>query len=130
MEELVEGKGQPFDGYDDENPAYVYYIGWLADGTVFDSSFEGDFKTSTQLKNPYLIGYDSITGFKEGVEGMKVGGIRQLTMPASLGYGDQENGNIPANSTLRFIVYLIDNSDAPEPSKELIKLYERTQGDF
>ena len=80
----------------------VSYVGMLANGTVFDASANhgGSFS--------FVLGAGQvIKGWDEGVAGMKVGGKRTLVIPASLGYGPQANGPIPANSTLVFEVQLL-----------------------
>jgi FKBP-type peptidyl-prolyl cis-trans isomerase len=80
----------------------VSYVGMLTDGTVFDASANhGGSFTFT------LGGGQVIKGWDEGVAGMKVGGKRELVIPASLGYGAQANGPIPANSTLVFEIELL-----------------------
>jgi FKBP-type peptidyl-prolyl cis-trans isomerase FkpA len=79
----------------------VYYTGWLADGTKFDSSLDRG-----QTFDFTLGAGNVIAGWDEGVAGMKVGGIRLLVIPPSLGYGATANGPIPANSTLTFEVQL------------------------
>lgn len=83
--------------------ASVRYTGWLystaaADnkGTQFDS---GSFS--------FVVGQGVIPGFSQGVAGMQVGGLRRIVIPPALGYGNQANGSIPANSTLIFEVELI-----------------------
>ncbi len=46
-------------------------------------------------------------GWEQGIEGMKVGGRRQLIVPPSLGYGSEGVGSIPPNSTLVFVIELL-----------------------
>lgn len=80
----------------------VHYTGTLTDGTKFDSSLD----RGTPFT--FLLGAGKvIKGWDEGVAGIKVGGKRKLTIPAELGYGNQEVGTIPANSTLLFDVELL-----------------------
>ncbi len=95
QKDLEIGKGKEIKELKDGS---FYYIGWLADGTVFDSSFEKD-----GLKAPFSS-QNAIEGWQEGVKGMKPGGVRQLTIPANLAYGDKDSGKIPANSVLRFVI--------------------------
>ena len=86
----------------------VSYVGMLANGTVFDASANhGGSFTFTLGAGQVIKGWD------EGVAGMKVGGKRELVIPASLGYGAQANGPIPASSTLVFEVQLL-NVQAPK----------------
>jgi hypothetical protein len=87
--------------------ANVLYSGFLTNGTLFDASF--DHPPITPL--PVAIGQHTVVaGFEEGVTGMKVGEERVLVIPPNLGYGNQANGNIPANSTLIFLVKLVSLS--------------------
>jgi peptidylprolyl isomerase len=79
----------------------VHYTGTLQDGTVFDASRLHGGPVSFPLNQV-------IKGWTEGVGSMKVGGTRRLVVPPQLGYGNRANGPIPANSTLTFIVELID----------------------
>lgn len=80
----------------------VNYIGTLTNGTKFDSSFDRN-----QPFTFTLGGGQVIKGWDEGVVGMKVGGKRKLVIPPSLGYGNQAQGSIPANSTLVFEITLV-----------------------
>jgi len=48
-----------------------------------------------------------ISGWDEGVRGMKVGGKRQLVIPPNLGYGTGGSGAIPANAILVFEITLL-----------------------
>jgi FKBP-type peptidyl-prolyl cis-trans isomerase len=82
----------------------VQYVGMLTDGTVFDAS-----KNHGTAGFTFKLGAGQvIKGWDEGVAGMKVGGTRELVIPASLAYGSQSVGSIPANSTLVFQVELLD----------------------
>lgn len=83
--------------------ASVHYTGWLTNGTKFDSSKDRNDPF------PFKLGAGRvIQGWDEGVQGMKIGGVRKLTIPASLGYGASGAGNvIPPNATLVFEVELL-----------------------
>ena len=84
--------------------AVVHYTGWLTNGTKFDSS-----KDRGQPFTFPLGGGRVIKGWDEGVQGMKVGGTRKLTIPSNLGYGAQGAGGvIPPNATLVFEVDLLE----------------------
>lgn len=105
----------------------AYYIGWNPSGKVFDSSISG-----TSLKAPLDVKPGSvITGWTEGVDGMKVGGVRELTIPADKAYGSSGQGaDIPANTPLKFIIMIIPKQEAipqPQASQELQQLYARQQ---
>lgn len=87
----------------------VLYIGKLTNGNVFDSSASHGNKPLA-----FTLGQQGlIAGFQIGVNGMKVGGERVMSIPPELGYGAQAvtdaSGTviIPANSTLLFDVKLL-----------------------
>jgi FKBP-type peptidyl-prolyl cis-trans isomerase len=101
----------------------AYYIGWLSDETVFDSSFN-DAANPTSLLAP-LPGGNMIEGWNIGIIGMRIGGVREITIPSELAYKDEERGSIPANSPLKFIVMLIPPVEEIEPSEELLELYNK-----
>ena len=73
------------------------YTGWLADGTQFDSNQAEGFQFT-------LGAGEVITGWDQGVPGMKVGGVRKLIIPSGLAYGASGVGPIPPNANLVFDV--------------------------
>jgi peptidylprolyl isomerase len=82
----------------------IHYTGWLENGAKFDSSLDRGAPFMFPVGQDYVI-----PGLEEGISGMKVGGKRQLVIPAELAYGDQGAGDvIPANATLVFEVELLD----------------------
>ena len=100
IEDLVVGTGAaPTAG----QKVTVHYTGWLTNGTKFDSSKD--------RRDPFVFALGKgqvIKGWDEGVQGMKVGGTRKLTIPAALGYGARGAGGvIPPNATLLFEVELL-----------------------
>lgn len=80
----------------------VHYTGHFVDGTVFDSSV-----TRGEPFQFVLGSGQVIKGWDEGLVGMKVGGKRILAVPPELGYGPNDYGPIPGNSTLIFEVELL-----------------------
>ena len=82
----------------------VHYTGWLTSGKKFDSSIDKDRAFSLSLGAGQVI-----PGWDEGIEGMRVGGHRQLVVPSDLAYGDAGYPPIiPEKATLVFEVYLLD----------------------
>lgn len=82
---------------------YITYTGRLMDGTAFESNDKPEAMPFT-----FNLGERDqvIEGWRLGIMGMKVGGVRKLRIPAHLAYGDMELGPIPANSDLEFEVRL------------------------
>jgi FKBP-type peptidyl-prolyl cis-trans isomerase len=76
----------------------VHYVGWLEDGTRFDSSRDHDHPLTFRLGAG-----DALKGWDEGLVGMKVGGRRKLVIPPDLGFGRQGVGDVvPPNAILYY----------------------------
>ena len=100
IEDLKIGDGQEVEKL---NIVTVNYTGLLENGTKFDSSLNPG---RTPFR--FTVGAGQvIKGWDEGLMGMKIGGKRKLTIPPELGYGNRDNGPIPANSTLIFEIDLL-----------------------
>jgi len=101
IQDLIVGRGATARSGDD---VVVHYVGKLTNGQQFDSS--------RNRRDPldFALGAgDVIKGWDQGVEGMKVGGLRKLTIPPELAYGDKGCGGvIPPNATLVFDVELLE----------------------
>jgi len=81
----------------------VHYTGWLKDGTKFDSSVDRGKPFEFTLGAGQVI-----PGWDQGVEGMKVGGKRELIIPPDLAYGKKGAGGvIPPEATLKFEIALL-----------------------
>jgi FKBP-type peptidyl-prolyl cis-trans isomerase len=78
----------------------VHYEGRLIDGKVFDSSYARNEPATFPLSGV-------IYGWQEGVPLMRVGEVFEFAIPAALGYGDRDLGDIPPNSALLFKVELL-----------------------
>ena len=101
IEDLIIGVGTIAEKY---SIVTVHYTGKLQDGTVFDSS-----QRIGQEPFRFTLGVGQvIDGWDQGIIGMKVGGHRKLKIHPKLGYGSQDKGVIPPNSTLIFKVELLE----------------------
>lgn len=84
----------------------VHYEGFLTNGTKFDSSRDNGAPYRFELAGGTLI-----TGFEQGVLGMRVGETRQLIIPSELAYGAGGRGPVPPNATLIFDIELLEVRD-------------------
>lgn len=79
----------------------VHYKGTLTDGTVFDSSYDRGEPIEFQLNQ-------LIPAWIEAIPMLKKGGKMEIVAAPDLAYGDRQAGKIPANSTLKFEIELLD----------------------
>jgi len=105
----------------DENTKFsAYYILWLPNGKIQEQSIDDG-----KLKDPMSISEGLketalIDGWKEGMVGMKIGGVRELIIPADKAYGkdgkegETKEDSIPANTPLKFIVMAVESPEVPE----------------
>lgn len=98
VEDITVGKGDPVAMGDEVT---VDYTGMLTDGKVFDTSQKPG-------REPYdlILGVSQvIQGWTQGLVGMKLDGVRKLTIPSNLGYGERGRPpDIPPNTTLIFTI--------------------------
>jgi FKBP-type peptidyl-prolyl cis-trans isomerase len=101
IETVTEGEGKESEVGD---TLVVHYTGKLLDGTIFDSSIPRG--------EPFVFTLGEggvIQGWEEGMQGMKVGETRIITIPSSMGYGDIGAGDdIPPGAGLEFEVELLE----------------------
>jgi FKBP-type peptidyl-prolyl cis-trans isomerase FkpA len=101
--EEVLGTGAALFLPDFNDSIYVDYTGWLKDGTNF----------APAQANAPLPAAQIITGFLDGMVGMRIGGTRLVVVPSNLAYGNSTRGGIPANATLVFRIKLNSFTGAP-----------------
>lgn len=100
VDDVVIGSGE---GAQTGDVVTVHYVGTLQNGQQFDNSnLRGEPFSFTLGENRV------ITGWEQGLLGMKVGGERILVIPPQMAYGAQAVGSIPANSTLVFAIELLE----------------------
>lgn len=104
--DLKTGTGREI-GEDDED-YLAYYVGWCADETVFDSSFDNA-TSPTAFTKILDASLGMIEGWTLGVAGMKIGGVRVITVPGELAYGDTMEICGGTNKPLKFMIMTKEN---------------------
>ena len=105
--DLKEGDGEALTK--DSTQYRAYYIGWNPKGKIFDGSIDGEtLKLPLDMSQMRLI-----DGWYDGVDGMKIGGVREITIPSDLAYGETGQGDdIPPNTPIKFIIMAIPASES------------------
>lgn len=93
---------------DGDTDYLAYYVGWCADGTVFDSSFDNADNPSS-FKGALNASAGMIEGWNLGVTGMKLNGVREITIPGELAYADSMEICGGYNKPLKFLVMAVAN---------------------
>lgn len=106
--DLVVGDGRELSEGDTNYLAY--YIGWCADETIFDSTFDNA-KDPTSFKGALDASMGLIEGWNAGVVGMKLGGVRRITVPGELAYGNNMEICGGYNKPLRFLILAVAKED-------------------
>lgn len=116
--DLVEGTGEEVK--EDGTNYLAYYVGWCADESVFDSSFD-DNDDPTGFGKVLDPSMGLIEGWTQGMKGMKIGGVRRITIPGELAYGDSMEICGGTNKPLRFLVMPVERSDSLEKLSEEVE---------
>lgn len=99
--DLVKGDGRKLE--DGDTNYYAYYVGWCADETVFDSSFDSS-SDPTAFNGVLDASLGLIEGWSTGVAGMRLNGIREITVPGNVAYGESMEICGGYNKPLKFLV--------------------------
>ncbi len=105
IREILQGRGP---AAEDGDEVTIDYTGYLADGSMFDSSI----KRGVPVQ--FMLGQAPLSGWNTGVLGMQAGGSRRVQLPPELAYGEQGvEGLIPPNETLVFEIELLKIGSEP-----------------
>lgn len=93
-----------------DNNYLAYYIGWCADESVFDSVFDNN-SNPTKFESILDPAAGMIEGWNVGVVGMRLGGVREITIPGELAYGESREICGGTNKPLKFLVMAVAKED-------------------
>lgn len=115
--DLLKGSGTKL--AEGDNNYLAYYVGWCADESVFDSTFD-NVDDPTGFSKILDASTGMIEGWNLGVEGMRLGGVREMTIPGELAYGESREICGGTNKPLKFLVMTVANED---PLKSIASKY-------
>ncbi len=123
--DLLKGTGRTLE--EDDTNYLAYYIGWCADETIFDSSLDST-TAPTSFDKAINASDGMIEGWNAGVIGMRLGGIREITVPGELAYGSSREICGGYNKPLKFLVMPVANEGTLKTAAaELDKAYLKLQ---
>ena len=124
IRDLLVGNGRTIGAEDDDYLAY--YVGWCADESVFESSLNTDNVSNATgfatMLDPSLIkemyGSKLIEGWYMGMDGAKIGGVREVAIPSSLAYKDQKELCGGYNKPIKYLIMTKENEGALKTALE------------
>lgn len=119
--DLKEGWGREL--VDGDTDYLAFYVGWCPDESVFDSSFDNDNRPTkfSQVLDP-AVGL--IEGWNSGIAGMKMYGIREITIPSEWAYGESQQICGGYNKPLKFIIMAVEKSGALKEAADKLSLIQ------
>lgn len=116
VRDLYVGNGRTLGAESDDYLAY--YVGWCADESIFESSLNKDNTSATgfaTMLDPSLIkemyGAKLIEGWYMGMNGAKIGGVREVSIPSSLAYKDEKEVCGGYNKPIKYLIMAKENQD-------------------
>ena len=117
VRDLLTGTGRTLGAESDDYLAY--YVGWCADESIFESSMDTNNPTSASsfatMLDPSLIkemyGSKLIEGWYMGMNGAKIGGVREVSIPSELAYKDQKELCGGYNKPIKYLIMTKENED-------------------
>lgn len=106
--DLLKGSGRTLGEKDGDYLAY--YVGWCADESIFDSSLDND-KNPSSLVKALDVSMGVIEGWYQGAQGMKLGGVREITVPGELAYANYKEICGGYNKPLKFLIMAVPAED-------------------
>ncbi len=119
-EDLKKGSGEKIT---EDSEYFMYYIGWCADEEIFDSSFN-NLENPTALNTPLQSG-NIIQGLIDGIVGMRFGGVREISVPNELAYGDSREICGGTDQALKFVVMAIEKAEPLATLSDELSLIEQ-----
>lgn len=117
VRDLLTGTGRTLGAESDDYLAY--YVGWCADESIFESSMDTNSPATASgfatMLDPSLIkemyGSKLIEGWYMGMNGAKIGGVREVSIPSELAYKDQKELCGGYNKPIKYLIMTKENEE-------------------